>query len=316
MRDTEGALDALSRELRGNDALQSELASAYLAIGLAKGPYNATGSEGDPAEAARYVHKSVDLYSALARSKPGDESVRRGQLEALSTLLHLQYRIGSTGESKHTAREIDQQIARMPAALAKNAQVRWYQSIAYLEMGSILWNEGATAEALENQRKALAAFREGVPIAVRQDPEKLEHWSHLQRELAISIWMFQGIGPEAIGQGRRAVEVLTGCDAPSCRMRHAQSLGTLGEMEWASGDQDRGIATLRQSVAEFESLLADDLGNAVLVNAGAQVRSYLALAGSRRQWKRSPSTAERTSPPAVKTRRAKGPWRPLVYRIT
>ena len=319
MRNTEGALDALSRELRGNDALQSELASAYLAIGLAKGPYNATGSEGDPAEAARYVHKSVELYSTLARSKPGDESVRRGQLEALSTLLHLQYRIGSTGESKHTAREIDQQIARMPPALAENAQVRWYQSIAYLEMGSILWNEGATAEALENQRKALVAFREGVPIAFRQDPEKLEHWSHLQRELAISIWMFQGIGPEAIAQGRRAVEVLTGCGAPNCRMRHAQSLGTLGEMEWASGDQDRGIATLRESVAEFESLLADDPGNAVLVNAGAQVRSYLALALARAGGgSEAVQLAEKNlALPAVKDAALpKGRERTMVYHIT
>jgi len=319
MRDAEGALDVLSRDLHGDDALQSELAKAYLAIGLEKGPYNAEGSEGDPEAAVGYVRKAVELYSTLARNKPEDAGIRRAQLEALSTLLHLQYRTGKTEEGKRTAKEIQNQIAAMPPALAEQAQARWYQSIAYLELGLILWNDGAAAEALETHRKALTAFRDGVPVAFQQDPERLDYWSHLQRELAISIWLFQGIAPEALADGRRAVEVLAGCGAPNCRMRHAQSLGTLGEIEWASGDRGRGIASLRTSVAEFESLLADDPGNAVLVNAGAQVRSYLALAFAQAgNGSEAVELAEKNfALPAVKDATLhKGRERTMVYQIT
>jgi tetratricopeptide (TPR) repeat protein len=61
-------------------------------------------------------------------------------------------------------------------------------------------------------------------------------------------------------------------------MRHAQSEGTLGEILWAAGKREMGIAAMRKSVAEFEALSAEDPQNAVFVDAGAQVRGYLALA--------------------------------------
>jgi tetratricopeptide (TPR) repeat protein len=102
-------------------------------------------------------------------------------------------------------------------------------------------------------------------------------------------------------------------------MRHAQSLGTLGEMEWAAGDQDRGVATLRESVAEFESLLADDPGNAVLVNAGAQVRSYLALTLARAGGgsEAVQLAAKNLALPAVRDAALpKGRERTMVYHIT
>jgi len=324
MRDAEGALEVLSRDLRGDDALQSELANAYLAIGLTKGPYNAAGSEGDPAGAAIYVRKSVELNATLARSKPNDVNVRKGQLEALSTLLHLQYRTGNGAEGRRTAQEIEHQIASMPPALAEKVQARWYQSIAYLELGSILWNDGESAQALAVQRRALNAFRNGLPGEFQQDPDKLDHWSHLQRELAISVWLSEGVGPEAVADGRHAVEVLAGCAAPNCRMRHAQSLGTLGEIEWAASDRDRGIATLRQSVAEFESLLGDDPGNAVLVNAGAQVRAYLAIVLAQSANGKAGNGTEAVElakknlglPPGKDARLPKGRERTMVYQIT
>jgi len=63
MRDAEGALNALSQDTRGDPALESVLARANLEIGIAKGPYSASGSEGDPAGAAPYVKKAVEMYS-------------------------------------------------------------------------------------------------------------------------------------------------------------------------------------------------------------------------------------------------------------
>src|SRR5262249_54091416 len=103
MRDAEGALNALSQDAGGDPALQMELARANLEIGLAKGPYSAAGSEGDPEEAAVYVRRAVELYSKLVRQRPDDAEIRRRQIEALSTWLHLQYRLVRSEEGEKAA---------------------------------------------------------------------------------------------------------------------------------------------------------------------------------------------------------------------
>jgi len=66
MGDAEGALEVLGRDMGRDPTLAAELAKAYLAIGQAKGPYSAVGSEGDPAAAAPYVRKSLNLPQALS----------------------------------------------------------------------------------------------------------------------------------------------------------------------------------------------------------------------------------------------------------
>src|SRR5262249_501898 len=53
--------------------------------------------------------------------------------------------------------------------------------------------------------------------------------------------------------------------------------GTLGEIEWGIGRHAQGIATLRRSLGDFEALSGEDPANAVYINAGGQVRGYLAL---------------------------------------
>jgi serine/threonine protein kinase len=278
MRDAEGALDALSRDARGDPALEMELAKANLEIGVAKGPYSAAGSEGDPAGAADYVKRAVDLYSALARKKSNDPEVRRGQLEALSTWLHLQYRLVRNEEGEKAARRIETEIAGMSPEMREKIQSNWYLSIAYLELGAIRFAQAREREGLDFHKKAVEMFGGGLPAEWMKDPEKLDSLSHLERELAISTWMYAGISPDVETAARRAVEVVAGCPAANCRMRHAQSEGTLGEIQWASGKREQGVATLRQSLAEFESLAVEDPANAVFANAGTQVRAYLALA--------------------------------------
>src|SRR5262249_21280605 len=134
-----------------------------------------------------------------------------------------------------------------------------------------------TKEALDHHRKALATFQRDIPAGWAQDAEKLAQWSHLQRELAISSWMYDGPGPEAETAARQSVDVLANCSAPICRMRRAQSGGTLGEIEWGGGKHAQGIATLRRSLADFEALSREDPANAIYINAGGQVRAYLAL---------------------------------------
>src|SRR5262249_59934376 len=116
-----------------------DLANAYLAIGLARGPYSAQGSEGDPAGAASYVRKAVELYGDLARRKPADVAVRQGQLEALSTWLHLQYRLAAIEPGKAAAAQIERVIAGLPADVREKGQGDWYLSTAYLELGAIPW---------------------------------------------------------------------------------------------------------------------------------------------------------------------------------
>jgi tetratricopeptide (TPR) repeat protein len=277
MRDAEGALDALGRDARNDSALQEELARANLAIGLAKGPYSAAGSEGDPAEAAKYVRRSVELYNGLARKKPEDPAIRRGQVEALSTWLHLQYRLADDAGGQTAARQLESEIAGMSTEVRRAIQAQWYLSVGYMELGLLLSRVDRRSETLALHKKALAAFDEGVPAEWLQDPDRLENVSHLYREAALSMWMYEGYTPDAEKAARRAVQLVDSCATTSCRMRHAQSEGTLGEIQWASGSGDLGEATLRNSLAEFETLSAEDPQNAILANAGAQVRAHLAL---------------------------------------
>jgi serine/threonine protein kinase len=320
MRDAEGALDVLSREVRGDDALALEIANAWLAIGLARGPYSAQGSEGDPAAAASYVHKAIDLYSNLASRRPSDPDVRRGQLEALSTWLHLQYRLGALEPGKDAGRRLENVIAALPADVRDKVQANWYLSTAYLELGSILWNADQTKEALDLHRKALATLGvAAAPASWTQDPERLEQWSHLRRELAISSWMYEGPGPEAESAARQSVDVLSGCSAPVCRMRRAQAGGTLGEIEWGVGKHEQGISTLRQSLADFEALSREDPANAVYAYAGGQVRAYLALLlGKSGVTAEAVALADRNLrlPSGADGNLQKGRERRMVYRVT
>ena len=99
-----------------------------------------------------------------------------------------------------------------------------------------------------------------------------DHWSSVQRELAISAWMFAGFGPESLLAARRGVDAQADCDTPQCRMRRAQVQGILGNLEWASGQHDQGIATLRESLAAFETLAREDPANAVYIHSGSIVR--------------------------------------------
>ena len=319
MRDAEGALDVLSREVRGDDALALEIANAWLAIGMARGPYSAAGSEGDPAAAAKYVAKAIDLYTGLARRSPENPAVRRGQLEALSTWLHLQYRLSAVEAGKQAGAQLERVIAGLPADVRDKVQANWYLSTAYLELGVILWNGGEVKEALDLHRKALATLAGGIPAEWAQDPERLAQLSHLQRELAISSWMYEGANPEAESAARHSVDVVANCSAPVCRMRRAEAAGTLGEIEWAAGNHDQGIATLRHSVADFEALSQEDPANAVYHYAGGLVRGYLALLLGK-----AGASAEAIALASENLRLPRGPdaglnkgrERAMVYRVT
>jgi serine/threonine protein kinase/tetratricopeptide (TPR) repeat protein len=319
MRDAEGALDVLSREVRNDDALALEIANAWLSIGLAMGPYSAQGSEGDPAAAAGYIRKAIDLYSNLASRRPSDLDVRRGQLEALSTWLHLQYRMSAVKPGKEAARQLENVIAALPVDVREKVQASWYLSTAYLELGSILWNDGQLKQALELHRNALATLQGAAPAGWAQDPEKLAQWSHLQRELAISSWMYDGPGSEAETAARQSVDALAACSAPVCRMRRAQAGGTLGEIEWGAGKHEQGIATMRQSVADFEALSKEDPANAIYTYAGGLVRAYLALAlGKGGAAGEAVALAEQNLhlPPGADAKLPKGRERAMVYHVT
>jgi hypothetical protein len=277
MRDAEGALDALSRDARNDTALEEELAGANLAIGMAKGPYSATGSEGDPFGAAKYVQRAVELYNGLARKKPEDPAIRRGQVEALCTWLHLLYRLSREPEGEPATRQLEHEIAGMTPEVRRKIQASWYLSVAYMELGIIISRLNRQTETLALHKKALAALGESVPAEWLQDPERLEHLAHLHREAALSMWLYEGYTPQAEAAAQKAVKLVDSCGVPGCRMRHAQSAGTLGEIEWSSGKRASGVSDMRKSLAEFETLLAEDPGNVIVANAGAQVRTHLAL---------------------------------------
>jgi tetratricopeptide (TPR) repeat protein len=278
MGDAEGALEVLGRDMGRDPTLAAELAKAYLAIGQAKGPYSAVGSEGDPAAAAPYVRKSLEIYRKLSQTSPSNLSLTTGKLDALAAWLHLQYRLDDGKEGRRAAAELLAEVQALTPALRARVEPQRYRSTAYLELGIIQSGEEQNAEAVASHRLAVSTFLDHIPPGWLADPARLEHLAHANRELAVTLLMNEGSGPEAEDAARRAAEAVAHCAEPPCRMRHAQSLGTLGEIEFASGETKEGTADLRRGLAEFEALAAEDPANAVFSNAAAQLRDYLALA--------------------------------------
>jgi hypothetical protein len=101
-------------------------------------------------------------------------------------------------------------------------------------------------------------------------------------------------------------------------MRHAQAEATLGEIVWSSGKRNSGMAMLRKSLAEFEAQLAEDPANAIVANAGNQVRAHLALmlvAGNRGEEAVAVASTNMRLPIGADARTNRGRERALVYRI-
>ena len=320
MRDAVGALEVLSHDTAPGDVVsQLELAKAYLAIGRAQGSFSSTGSEGDPAGSAQYVRRSTDIYRNLARLRPGDPEIRRGEMDALSTWVGLQYRLIQSAEGLRAAQQIEDAISRMSQELKEQIQANRYLSLALTERGAIQFLNGYSEDALALHRRAAAIFAGALPPSLAGDATMRDHWSSVQRELAISAWMFAGFGPEPLLAARRGVEAQAGCDTPICRMRRAQVQGTLGELEWAGGQRDQGIATLRESVKAFEALADEDPANAVYVHSGSTVRNYLALVLAKQgSGAEAVALAEKSLrlPGGADSKLFKGRERRLVHQIT
>ncbi|HUE00404.1 MAG TPA: serine/threonine-protein kinase [Bryobacteraceae bacterium] len=278
MGDAEGALNVLSRDTRSDPTLEAEVAKADLAIGQAKGPYSAVGSEGDPAAAAPYVRRSLEIYRKLSKASPRDASLAAGKLDALAAWLHLQYRLNDRREARRAAAELLAEVQSLTPAIRVQVESQRYLSIAYLELGIIQFAEEQNAEAIQSHRLAVSTFLEHMPPGWLAEPARQEHLAHAERELAVTMLMGEGSSPEAENAARRGVDAVAQCSEPACRMRHAQSLGTLGEIEVASGETKAGTADLRRGIAGFETLSAEDPANAIFSNAAAQLRDYLALA--------------------------------------
>ena len=277
MRDAEGALAVLSRDTRNDASLEAELAKAYLAIGQAKGPYSATGSQGDPAGAAPYVKKALDLYRKLTAAAPGEIALEQGKLDALAAWLQLQYRLNEPDEGKRAAQELIAETEALKPEVARKVEAYRYESTAYLELGLMQATTNGTYDAIASHRKAVLALTQHKPEGWRNDPARQEQMAHSERELALTLFMTVGSVPEAAEAAQKAAAAVDGCADPSCHMRLAQALGTLGEIEWASGQRDEGRAALRRGLREFEALSAEDPANMVFLNAAAQLRDYLAL---------------------------------------
>jgi tetratricopeptide (TPR) repeat protein/predicted Ser/Thr protein kinase len=281
MRDAEGALEALSRDSGNDPAAQWELANAYMAIGNAKGSYSSQGSEGAPAEAAVYVEKAIALYSKLAAAKSNDAAIRRAQLEALGTSLHLKYIALKLDEGVKLAGEIQALVEGMSPELRKASQADWYLALSQVELGAFLFRLQEPSKAIAANREAAKIIREsyagGLPQIGNDNAESLASLSRIHREVAINTWMFAGAIPEAQSAAKRSVELLQACKTTTCRMRCAQAQGTYGELLWATGERAKGVATMRESLSTFAALQLEDPANVVYRQAGAQVRDYLAL---------------------------------------
>jgi len=242
------------------------------------GPYSAVGSEGDPAAAAPYVRKALDLYSKLSAASPADAALEKGQLEAMAAWLHLQYRLSQLDEGQRAAQELIAETARLDPSMAATVEAQRYLSTAYLELGLIQMASPGGNGCGRVASQGGGGVGRSHAGCMRTDPALQEQLAHAERELVVTLLITAGSVPEAAEAARNAVAAVEGCADPSCRMRHAQALGTLGEIEWAALERrDEGRPALRRAVSEFEALSVEDPANLVFSNAAAQLRSYLAL---------------------------------------
>jgi len=129
------------------------------------GPYSAVGSEGDPAAAAPYVRKALDLYSKLSAASPADAALEKGQLEAMAAWLHLQYRLSQLDEGQRAAQELIAETARLDPSMAATVEAQRYLSTAYLELGLIQMASPGGNGAVGSHRKAVEALVGHMPAA-------------------------------------------------------------------------------------------------------------------------------------------------------
>jgi serine/threonine protein kinase len=275
MRDAEGALEALSQDPNPNEALQLDLAQAYFSIGLAKGAYTTTGSEGDSATGIRYLNRSIALFNQLCKTKPNDRIRRGGQLAAISSLLYMQRRLERDADFEKSAQDLISTISQVPPDLREAVFARSHLSSAYQELGSVRWRQGRHAEALELHDKAVQVFLDRIPEPLRKRTNALDRIAHLQGQAALSRWLYLGYQPGMEAGMERAIAELATCTEPNCRLRHAEQLGLLGQIHWAAGHVQQGIRLLSDSVRLFEESIANDPANKIYRGATPDPRRYL-----------------------------------------
>ncbi|MGH9934643.1 MAG: protein kinase domain-containing protein, partial [Blastocatellia bacterium] len=161
---TVGSLDRLAQEAADDVSLQQDLATAYLKVGDVRGRPG-FANLGDKAGALESYRKSLAIREALLNADAGAAQFRRDQAATHDRVGDL---LRTTGDTPGALRHYQQSLALRqslildPPSDPKDMPARLDLASSYQRIGDVLAMTGKRAEALENQRRALAVFEQAV----------------------------------------------------------------------------------------------------------------------------------------------------------
>jgi len=168
---TVGSLDRLAREAAADVSLQQDLATAYLKVGDVRGRPG-YANLGDKAGALESYRKSLAIREALLNADPDNAQARRDQAATHDRVGDL---LRTTGDTPGALRHYQQSLALRqtlirdslpaPSFGQKDMQAQLDLASSYQRIGDMQAMTGRRADALDNQRRALAIFERAVAVA-------------------------------------------------------------------------------------------------------------------------------------------------------
>ncbi len=176
-------LDDLAREARGDRDLQLELAAAYLRVGDVQGkPYSA--NLGDSAGALQSYAKAIELVAPFATREADwrEVSARLLLCQILASRGEVEVRLGR-GDA--AARTLGGALLISQRALAEDAIHRehWRALVAggLIGLGDAVQAANPRPDDAERYRRALAHYREALPLCEQLAAERLSGSADLRR---------------------------------------------------------------------------------------------------------------------------------------
>ncbi len=255
-------LERLSQEVRGDRALQRELATAYLKVGDVQGRPGFPNL-GDFAGALDSYRKSLALRAPLLQAAPGDIELQREQannLDRLGDALRMNGSLGSALEHYRQALALREPLA----AAAHDSQARADLGSSLQRLGDATALSGNRAEALKLQQRALQLISAVAAAAPQDTAARRNHYIAL-----IKLGDRQGATgdkPAMLASYRQALALAETAAAAAPNDARAQrefavAYDKLGNGLLASGEWAQALDAYRRAFAIREKLAAADAQN-------------------------------------------------------
>jgi serine/threonine protein kinase len=264
---TVGSLDRLAREAADDHSLQQDLAGAYLKVGDVRGRpgYANLGNKMGALESYR---KSLAIRDALLGADPDNALARRDQATTHDRVGDLLRTMGDTTgafEHYHRALALRQSLAAgAPDAGQRDLQGQMDLAASYQRIGDMLAMTGKRAEALENQRQALAIFEQAA--AIKPDDKRIKRDLFISNVKMGDRLAGAGDRSSALDRYRRALQIasaLAAAEPDNARAKRELAVchDKVGNILIATGDAAGALDSYRQAFAIREKLSLADPSN-------------------------------------------------------